>query len=259
MDLHIAGRTAIVCASSRGLGLACATALAREGVRLVMNGRDAAVLDAAGRRLAADTGVEVVTVAGSMDDAGLRAELVSAAGTVDILVNNNGGPPLRDFRSVDRDALLAALEANMIAPIDMVRRVIDTMVERRFGRIVNITSASVKMPLPMLDMSSGARAGLTGYLGGVARQVAQDNVTINFLLPGSFETDRLTGSLERESASRNVDAAELAKARQDQIPAGRFGQPAEFGAACAFLCAATSGYVTGQSLLIDGGAYPGIV
>ncbi|WP_062228059.1 SDR family oxidoreductase [Aureimonas frigidaquae] len=259
MDLHITGRSAIVCASSRGLGLACATALAREGVRLVMNGRDRARLDEAARHIADETGVDVVTVAGSMDDAGLRAELVAEAGTVDILVNNNGGPPLRDFRSVDREALLSALEANMIAPIDMVRRVIDGMVERRFGRIVNITSSSVKMPLPMLDMSSGARAGLTGYLGGVARQVARDNVTINFLLPGSFETDRLTGSFTREGASRGIDPAELAQARRDEIPAARFGQPAEFGAACAFLCAATSGYVTGQSLLIDGGAYPGIL
>mgnify|MGYP001951992837 FL=1 len=201
-----------------------------------------------------------MAVAGNLDDAGLRAELVAAAGgQVDILVNNNGGPPLRDFRQVDEAAMLAGLQANMIAPVDLVQRVIDGMVERRFGRIVNITSASVKMPLPMLDLSSGARAGLTGFLGGVARQVAGANVTINFLLPGAFDTDRLNGSMERESAARGVDKAQLADERRKSIPAGRFGTPEEFGTACAFLCSAQAGYITGQSLLIDGGTYPGIV
>lgn len=155
--------------------------------------------------------------------------------------------------------MLAGLQANMIAPVDLVQRVIDGMVERRFGRIVNITSASVKMPLPMLDLSSGARAGLTGFLGGVARQVAGANVTINFLLPGAFDTDRLNGSMERESAARGVDKAQLADERRKSIPAGRFGTPEEFGTACAFLCSAQAGYITGQSLLIDGGTYPGIV
>jgi len=260
MDLGIAGRTAIVCASSRGLGRACATALAREGARVVMNGRTPESIGPVARAIAEETGADIVAVAGNLDDAGLRAELVAAAGgQVDILVNNNGGPPLRDFRQVDEAAMLAGLQANMIAPVDLVQRVIDGMVERRFGRIVNITSASVKMPLPMLDLSSGARAGLTGFLGGVARQVAGANVTINFLLPGAFDTDRLNGSMERESAARGVDKAQLADERRKSIPAGRFGTPEEFGTACAFLCSAQAGYITGQSLLIDGGTYPGIV
>jgi 3-oxoacyl-[acyl-carrier protein] reductase len=260
MDLGIAGRTAIVCASSRGLGRACATALAREGARVVMNGRTPESIEPVARAIADETGANIVAGAGNLDDAGLRAELVAAAGgQVDILVNNNGGPPLRDFRQVDEAAMLAGLQANMIAPVDLVQRVIDGMVERRFGRIVNITSASVKMPLPMLDLSSGARAGLTGFLGGVARQVAGANVTINFLLPGAFDTDRLNGSMERESAARGVDKAQLADERRKSIPAGRFGTPEEFGTACAFLCSAQAGYITGQSLLIDGGTYPGIV
>ena len=215
------------------------------------------------RELAERLGDRAHVVTANLGDAAeveaLPKKAAEAMGAVDILVNNNGGPPLRDFRQVDEAAMLAGLQANMIAPVDLVQRVIDGMVERRFGRIVNITSASVKMPLPMLDLSSGARAGLTGFLGGVARQVAGANVTINFLLPGAFDTDRLNGSMERESAARGVDKAQLAEERRKGIPAGRFGTPEEFGAACAFLCSAQAGYITGQSLLIDGGTYPGIV
>ncbi|WP_181784830.1 SDR family oxidoreductase, partial [Pseudonocardia pini] len=179
--------------------------------------------------------------------------LLGAVSEVDILVNNNGGPPLRDFREVDHAALLAGVEANMAAPIALVQAVVDGMVERRFGRILNITSGSVKAPIAGLDLSSGARAGLTGFLAGVARSVAHANVTINFLLPGSFDTDRLRGSSQGPDQEERLD-----RARQG-IPARRFGEPAEFGAACAFLCSAQAGYVTGQSLLIDGGAYPGVL
>lgn len=259
MDLGIAGRTAIVCASSRGLGRACAQALAGAGVRLVINGRDPDRLARVRDEMAGATGAEIVAVAGDLSAEEGRAALLEAAPVVDILVNNNGGPPPRDFRQVDREAMLAGLEANMIAPFALIRAVVDGMIDRRFGRIVNITSGSVKMPMAGLDLSSGARAGLTGMLAGVARSVAHANVTINHLLPGAFDTDRITALLENQSQRTGKPADQLRQEREQGIPARRLGAPAEFGAACAFLCSAQAGYITGQSLLIDGGAFPGIM
>ncbi len=259
MDLGIAGRNAIVCASSRGLGRACAAALGRAGVRLVINGRDEERLEATRRELEAETGAEVIAIAGDVTKDSVREALVRALPRVDILVNNAGGPPPRDFRSVDREAMLAGLESNMITPIALIQAVIDSMAGRKFGRIVNITSGSVKMPLAGLDLSSGARAGLTGFLGGVARSVAGSNVTINHLLPGAFDTDRIASLIQNQASGSGQSEVEVRSARERAIPAGRFGTPAEFGAACAFLCSAQAGYITGQSLLIDGGAFPGIL
>ncbi len=259
MDLGIAGRNAIVCASSKGLGRACAVELARAGARVAINGRDAALLDQVREEIAAETGAEVIAVPGDMSTPEGRAALLGAFDRVDILVNNNGGPPPRDFRKVDHDGMLAGLEANMIAPIALIQAVIDSMVERRFGRIVNITSGSVKMPMAGLDLSSGARAGLTGFVAGVARQVVHTNVTINNLLPGAFDTDRIASFVAAQAKQSGRDPAEIRAERERGIPAKRLGSPAEFGAACAFLCSAQAGYITGQSLLIDGGAFPGIL
>ena len=259
MDLGIAGRNALVCASSRGLGLACATALAEAGARVVINGRNEDRLNAVRDALASETGAEIIAVAGDVTTGEGRSALLGALPQVDILVNNAGGPPPRDFREVDREAMLDGLEANMIAPIALIQAVIDQMVERRFGRIVNITSGSVKMPLAGLDLSSGARAGLTGFLGGVARSVAHANVTINHLLPGAFDTDRISSLLESQSRRSGESVEALRRQREQNIPAKRLGDPVEFGAACAFLCSRQAGYITGQSILIDGGAFPGIM
>jgi len=259
MDLGIAGRTAIVCASSRGLGRACATALAAAGVRVVVNGRNPAVLERTRSEIAAATGMEVIAVAADLSTEEGRAALIEAAPQPDILVNNNGGPPPRDFREVDHEAMLAGLEANMIAPAMLIRAVLDGMVERRFGRIVNITSGSVKAPLTGLELSSGARAGLTGFVAGIARAVAHANVTINNLLPGAFDTDRIAALVEDQARRSGDSPAEVRRKREQAVPARRLGAPAEFGAACAFLCSAQAGYITGQSLLIDGGAFPGIL
>ncbi len=259
MDLGLAGRTAVVCASSQGLGRACATELARAGATVVVNGRDAAKLERTAEQIRQQTGATVIPVAADLDTADGPQRLISAVPTVDILVNNNGGPPPRDFRQVDQEALVAGVRANMATPIRLVQLVVDGMVERRFGRIVNITSASVKQPLAGLDLSSGARAGLTGFLAGVARTVVHANVTINFLLPGSFDTPRLRAIQEAAAQQQGVAVEVIAEHIRASIPAGRFGEPTEFGAACAFLCAAGSGFITGQSLLIDGGAYPGIL
>jgi 3-oxoacyl-[acyl-carrier protein] reductase len=259
MDLGLAGRNALVCASSRGLGRACATELARAGARVAINGQDPERLARVRDEIAAETGAEVIAVAADVSTAEGRAALLAALPQVDILVNNNGGPPPRDFRAIDHDGLIAGLEANMIAPIQLIQAVIDSMVERRFGRIVNITSASVKAPIAGLDLSSGARAGLTGFVAGIARSVAHANVTINNLLPGSFDTDRIASFIARQVEQGAGSAAEIRAKREQGIPAKRLGDPAEFGAACAFLCSAQAGYITGQSLLIDGGAFPGVM
>jgi 3-oxoacyl-[acyl-carrier protein] reductase len=259
MDLGIAGRNAIVCASSKGLGRACATALARAGARVVVNGRDAARLERTRTEIAAETGAEVIAVAADVATEAGRAALIGALPHIDILVNNNGGPPPRDFRAIDEAAMIAGIEANMIAPIRLIQAAIDGMIARRFGRIVNITSGSVKMPIAGLDLSSGARAGLTGFVAGVAREVAHANVTINNLLPGQFDTDRIAAMVAGQASRSGRDPAEIRREREASVPAGRFGDPAEFGAACAFLCSAQAGYVTGQSVLIDGGAFPGVM
>ena len=259
MDLGLNGRNAVVCASSQGLGRACALELARAGCTVVVNGRHAEALERTAAEIRQESGGMVIAVAADVATPEGQEALLAAVPTVDILVNNNGGPPRRDFREIDREALLAGVVGNMAAPIELVRQVIDGMVERRFGRIVNITSASVKMPLEGLDLSSGARAGLTGFLAGVARSVAHANVTINFLLPGSFDTRRLQAGQEAAAKRLGVPVETVADQHRAKIPAQRFGEPQEFGKACAFLCSSHAGYITGQSLLIDGGAYPGIL
>lgn len=257
MDLGIAGRTAIVCASSRGLGRACATSLARAGCHVVINGRDAAVLNATADAIRAETGAKITPVVADVGTPAGQAALFAAAPEPDILVNNNAGPPARDFRELTREQIAAGLSANMIVAIELVQKVIDPMVSRKFGRIVNITSGSVKMPLVGLDLSSGARAGLTAFLGGIARSVAASNVTINFLLPGPFGTERLYGYLEATAKKSGITKEQAFAARTAAVPAKRFGEPAEFGDACAFLCSAQAGFITGQSLLMDGGTFPG--
>lgn len=259
MDLGIRGRTAVVCASTAGLGRACATELARAGCTVVVNGRDQSRADRVAEEIRRETGARVIAVAADVSTRDGQDALVASVGEVDILVNNNAGPPFRDFRDVDYDAVLRGVTANMAAPIRLVQLVIDGMVDRRFGRIVNITSSSVKMPIAGLDLSSGARAGLTGFLGGVARSVAHAGVTINFLLPGSFDTRRLQSGQDATAQRLGIEREEVAERARAAIPAKRFGDPSEFGAACAFLCSAQAGYLTGQSLLIDGGAYPGIL
>lgn len=257
MDLGIRGRTAIVCASSQGLGLGCARALAEAGVAVVINGRDPALLEAAAAGLRAATHVAVTPVAADISTPAGQERLLAACPEPDILVNNNGGPPFRDYRLLDRAALLAGLTMNMVTPIELIQKVIDGMAQRGFGRIVNVTSVSVKMPLAGLDLSSGARAGLTAFVAGIGRGVASRNVTINQLLPGSFDTARLRGGLARSASQHGADAEEMARRARAQIPAARFGTAEEFGQLCAFLCSAHAGYITGQNILIDGGAYPG--
>jgi len=257
MDLGIAGRRAIVCASSRGLGKACARALAEAGCAVVMNGRDEKKLETAAAEIAKATGATVTPVAADVADPAGQKALLAACPAPDILINNNAGPPLRDFRELTRAQMIEGVIANMIVAIELIQQVIGPMSERRFGRIVNITSGSVKMPLAGLDLSSGARAGLTAFLAGVARTVADKNVTINNLLPGTFETDRLRGVLNKTAEQKNISVEEAAQARIVTIPAKRFGDPDEFGAACAFLCSAPAGYITGQNLLIDGGVFHG--
>lgn len=260
MDLGISGRTALVCASSHGLGRACALELARTGCRVVVNGRERRDLEATASAIADETGAELVAVPGDIGDPEVQAAAVDAAGgEVDILVNNNGGPPARPWRDLDDEAIRAGVAANMATPIAMVRRVIDGMAARRWGRIVCVTSGSVKVPLPGLDLSSGARLGLHGFLAGVARQVAGSGVTINFLLPGAFATRRIEDLNRRRAAETGATPEATAAQRVAGIPARRLGDPAEFGAACAFLCSAHAGYITGQALLIDGGAYPGVL
>lgn len=258
MDLGLSGKTALVCASSRGLGRGCATALAREGARVIINGLDVARVEATAKEMRDVTGAEIIPVAADVGTEAGRGALLEAAGDIDILVNNNGGPPPANFRSLTQEQLMAGVTANMLTPIALVQAVIDGMIARRFGRIVNITSGSVKAPLPGLDLSSGARMGLTGFLAGVARQVAYANVTINCLLPGSFDTDRIASLNAKLAIDRGTSPEQERKAREGTIAAQRFGTPEEFGAACAFLCSANAGYITGQSLLIDGGAYPGV-
>ncbi|HUI15615.1 MAG TPA: SDR family oxidoreductase [Xanthobacteraceae bacterium] len=256
MDLGIAGRKAIVCASSRGLGFACAKALAEAGCEVVINGRNETQLAAAAAALK-KTAAKVTPVAADVASPDGQKALFAACPEPDILVNNNAGPPFRDFRELDRPKMLDGVTGNMIVAIELIQKAIDPMVARKFGRIVNITSGSVKMPLVGLDLSSGARAGLTAFLAGVARSVAASNVTINFVLPGTFETDRLRSNMEMTAKKKNISVEAASAERMASVPAKRFGQPDELGAACAFLCSAQAGYITGQNLLIDGGVFPG--
>jgi len=222
-----------------------------------VNGRDRDALEVTAAHLRSTTSVTVTAVVADVATVEGQAALLDACPEPDILVNNNGGPPFRDFRDVDRQAMFDGVLNNMVAPIELIQQVIEPMVRRKFGRIVNITSGSVKMPLAGLDLSSGARAGLTAFLAGVARQVAGSNVTINHLLPGAFDTDRLRSHIDSTATSRGIDSETVLDQRMASIPAHRLGRPDEFGATCAFLCSAQAGYITGQSLLIDGGAFPG--
>lgn len=257
MDLGIAGRKAIVCASSRGLGRACALALAHAKCEVVINGREGKALQATAAELRTATGSKIIEVQADLATADGQAALLQACPDPDILVNNNAGPPFRDFRQLTRAQMVDGVIANMVVAIELIQKVIDSMAARKFGRIVNITSGSVKMPLVGLDLSSGARAGLTAFLAGVARSVAASNVTINFLLPGTFDTERLRSNIASNAKNKGVSFDEAKADRIASVPARRFGQPDELGAACAFLCSAQAGYLTGQNLLIDGGAFPG--
>jgi 3-oxoacyl-[acyl-carrier protein] reductase len=257
MDLGIKGKNAIVCASSKGLGRACAHALASNGVNVVINGRDEAALSKTASDIASETGVSVTAVAGDVSDAAVQERLLKTCPKPDILVNNNGGPPFADYRDLDREAMISGVVMNMVTPIELIQRVMDGMMERGFGRIVNITSISVKMPVPGLDLSSGARAGLTAFLAGVLPQAAGRNVTINHILPGYFATERHNNSLTALAKRTGQSPEDALQSRIETVPAKRLGQPDEFGQACAFLCSEHAGYITGQNLLLDGGRFEG--
>ena len=260
MDMGIAGKWALVCAASKGLGKGCAAALVGEGVNVVITARGAEALQATAAELRAlNPAVQVIAVVGDITTEAGRAAALAACPQVDILVNNAGGPPPGDFRDWDREAWLKALDANMLTPIELIKSTVDGMAERGFGRIVNITSAAVKAPIDVLGLSNGARSGLTGFVAGVARQprLAGRNVTINALLPGPFDTDRLRGTMAGAAAKTGRPIEDLLDERRALNPTRRFGTAAEFGAACAFLCSAHAGYITGQNLLMDGGAFPG--
>lgn len=258
MDFGIKGRNALVCAASKGLGYGSALALAKEGVNVTITARGREALEDAAQKIrAAAPGVTVKTVAGDITSEEGRQQALATAGTIDILVNNAGGPPPGDFRDWDRDAWIKALDANMLTPIMLTKAVVDGMAERKFGRIVNITSSSVKAPIPVLGLSNGARAGLTGFIGGVARQVAKHGVTINNLLPGRFLTDRLKGTIGAQSKKSGAELEAEFEKQAATIPAGRFGTAEEFGQVCAFLCSVPAAYLTAQNILLDGGNYPG--
>ncbi|MBO9516080.1 MAG: SDR family oxidoreductase [Variovorax sp.] len=263
MDLGIAGKTALVCGASKGLGYGCAEALVRDGVNVVIVARGAEALDAAAKSLQAvaaahPAGPFVKAVAADITTAEGRAAAFAAHKDFDIVVTNAGGPPPGDFRHWDREAWVKALDANMLTPVELIKATVDGMAARGFGRIVNITSSAVKAPIDILGLSNGARSGLTGFVAGVARSgLAAQGVTINNLLPGAFDTDRLNGTLEGAAKKTGKGVEEIRASRQKTIPAGRFGTPAEFGAICAFLCSVHAAYMTGQNILADGGAYPG--
>ena len=254
MDLGISGKKAIVCASSKGLGLGCARALAAEGVDLVMNARGAEALEAAAEDIRRDFGVNVTAVAGDITTEEGRTAVLEAAGGVDILVNNAGGPPPGMWSDWTRDDCIKALDANMLAPIAMMQAVLPGMMGRHWGRVVNITSQSVKAPIPVLGLSNAARAGLTGFVAGTSRQVAPEGVTINNLLPGIHATERADALDAGVSKAEGISIEEARKRRQATIPARRYGTIEEFGAACAFLCSQWAGYIVGQNVLLDGGA-----
>jgi 3-oxoacyl-[acyl-carrier protein] reductase len=259
MDLGIRGRKAIVCAASEGLGRACALALAREGVDLVINGRRPDVLEATAEEVRRETGAAVTAVAGDITTEEGRTRVLAACPDPDILVNNAGGPPPGDFRELARADWLRAVEANMLTPIFLIQATVDGMIRRRFGRIVNITSSGVKGPAlyPALGLSIAARSGLTGFVAVLARQTVRHNVTVNCLLPGRFDTERLRANLAFTAGKTGRTPEEEAERARAEVPAGRFGSPDEFGAACAFLCSLQAGFITGQNLVLDGGAFPG--
>jgi 3-oxoacyl-[acyl-carrier protein] reductase len=260
MDLGIKGRWALVCAASKGLGKGCALALAGEGVNLVITARGVEALEGTAQQLRQIPGAgQVIAVPGDITTPAARAAAVAACPQVDILVNNAGGPPAGDFREWTRETWIAALDANMLTPIELIKATVDAMAERGFGRVVNITSAAVKAPYEALGLSNGARTGLTGFVAGLARQpkLASRNVTINNLLPGPFDTERLRSNTATVAQRSGQTFEALWETRRQSNPTKRFGDAAEFGAMCAFLCSAHAGYITGQNVLMDGGSYPG--
>lgn len=256
MDLGLTGKKAIVCASSRGLGKGCAQALAEAGCDIVLNGRTEAVLEETRKEIQDRYNVSVLSIVADVSSPEGQRALLSACPDPDILVNNNGGPPRRDYTELDREAMLDGAIQNFVTPVELIQAVAPGMKERGFGRIVNITSLSVKMPIEGLDLSSGARAGLTAFLAGVCRQLAPHGVTINNLLPGKMDTDRLRGGFERAAQQTGTSLDDIRAQQAAEIPTGRFGNAEEFGQACAFLCSRYAGYITGQNLLMDGGLYP---
>ena len=257
MDLGIKGRTALVCASSKGLGRGCAGALAAEGVDLILNARGSEALEATAASRRDAYGVAVTTIAADITSEPGQAAVLAAAGDVDILVTNAGGPPPGMWTDWDRDDFIAAFDANLLTPIALIKALLPGMTARGWGRIVNITSVTVKAPIPVLGLSNTARSGLTGYVAGVSRQVAGSGVTINNLLPGLHDTDRLAMLDQVDASARGISEAEAREARTATVPAGRFGTADEFGAACAWLCSDKAGFVIGQNILLDGGAFPG--
>ena len=262
MDLGLNGKWALVCGASKGLGLGCAQALVQEGVNVLIVARSAAALEAAASELiathASSTGAEVLFCAQDITTEAGRAAVFAMRRDFDMVVTNAGGPPTGDFRSWDREAWIKAVDANMLTPIELIKATVDGMAARGFGRIVNITSSAVKAPIDILGLSNGARSGLTGFVAGVARSpLAARGVTINNLLPGAFDTDRLRATLQGTAQKTGQSVQGVADARRQGIPAQRFGNPQEFGAICAFLCSQQAGYINGQNVLADGGAYPG--
>jgi 3-oxoacyl-[acyl-carrier protein] reductase len=256
MDLGIRGKKAIVCAASKGLGKGCAEALAREGVDVTICARGADALHATAKELGA-TGVKVTLVVCDVTTEAGRKALLAACPNPDILINNAGGPPPGDFKGFSLDDWRKAVEGNMITPIALIHATVYGMMERGFGRIVNITSASIKQPIAALELSNGARLGLTGAVAVIARKASRSNVTINGILPGPFDTDRLRVNNQKQAEARNAPLAVIDAERKASVPAGRYGTAAEFGSVVAFLCSSHAGYITGQNLLIDGGGYPG--
>lgn len=257
MDMGISGRKAIVCAASKGLGKGCAMALAGEGVELVINARTEATLEQTATEIREATGAKVTAVACDITTPEGRAAVLAACPEPDILINNAGGPPPGDFRDWGRDEWIKAVDANMLTPIELIKATVDGMMARKFGRIINITSSAVKAPIDILGLSNGARSGLTGFVAGIARKTVVNGVTINGLLPGQHDTDRLNSNFHVKAKSTGKSFDEFRAAAMAANPAGRFGTAEEFGAACAFLASAHAGFITGQNILLDGGAYPG--
>jgi 3-oxoacyl-[acyl-carrier protein] reductase len=257
MELGIAGKWAIVCAASKGLGRGCAEALAADGVNLVLNARGKEALDVTAAEIRDTYGVAVTAVACDVTTPEGRAETLAACPNPDILVNNAGGPPRGDFREFTPEHWQKAVNDNMITPIELIKATVDGMIERRFGRIVNITSVSVKQPIDELCLSNGARCGLSGFVAGLSRKTVRFNVTINNILPGQFYTDRLRSGIAFNAREQNLSVEDMGERMAAAIPAGRFGNAEEFGKVCAFYCSAHAGFITGQQVLIDGGAYRG--
>ena len=257
MDLGIRGKSALVCGASKGLGRACAISLAREGCLVTIVARDAKQLNKTAEEMRLSTGASITAVAADITTADGRVAALIACPNPDILVTNAGGPPPGDFRQWSRDDWIRALDANMLTPIELIKATVDGMIARKFGRIVNITSSSVKEPIKILGLSNGARSGLTGFVAGLARTTVSHNVTINNLLPGNFATDRIKSTFASRAAASGITFEAALAERIKAIPAGRLGDPPEFGDACAYLCSAQASYITGQNFLIDGGAYPG--